>query len=107
MGQAREARSASRLTRGPRARRQGRRRGRDRSLASANEVLLIAPRLLGLACAIYTFVQATDVTDSLDPASYGVLDGVVTAPALVAVGVVAARSGGLAACLEPVSMTIR
>ncbi len=40
--------------------------------------------LLGLARGLYTLVQATAVTDRWGPASYGRLNGVLTAPALAA-----------------------
>ena len=55
--------------------------------------LLIALGMaLGLARGIYTLVQATAVTDRWGPASYGTLNGVLTAPALAA-GAVAPFAG--------------
>jgi MFS family permease len=39
---------------------------------------------LGVARGVYTLVQATAVTDRWGPASYGTLNGILTAPALVA-----------------------
>ena len=48
-------------------------------------VLVVAlGMLLGLARGVYTLVQATAVTDRWGPRSYGRLNGVLTAPALVA-----------------------
>jgi MFS family permease len=47
-------------------------------------VLVALSMLLGLARGTYTLVQATAVTDRWGPASYGALNGLVTAPALVA-----------------------
>ena len=43
--------------------------------------------LLGLARGIYTLVHATAVTDRWGPASYGTLNGILSAPALVAAAV--------------------
>jgi MFS family permease len=40
--------------------------------------------LVGLARGVYTLVQATAVTDRWGPSSYGALNGVLTAPSLVA-----------------------
>ena len=58
------------------------------ALAPASAGLLITlGMLLGLARGIYTLVQATAVTDRWGPASYGTLNGVLTAPALVAAAV--------------------
>jgi MFS family permease len=55
------------------------------ALAPAIDGLLIAVgMLLGLARGIYTLVQATAVTDRWGPASYGAINGVLTAPALLA-----------------------
>lgn len=55
------------------------------ALAPATDALLIAVgMLLGLARGIYTLVQATAVTDRWGPAAYGRLNGVLTAPALLA-----------------------
>lgn len=55
------------------------------ALAPPSAGLLIAlSMLLGLARGIYTLVQATAVTDRWGPASYGALNGLLTAPALVA-----------------------
>ena len=55
------------------------------ALAPAAATLLIAlGMVLGLARGIYTLVQATAVTDRWGPAGYGTLNGLLTAPALVA-----------------------
>ena len=55
------------------------------ALAPASSGLLIAIGMaLGLARGVYTLVQATAVTDRWGPASYGALNGLLTAPALVA-----------------------
>ncbi len=55
------------------------------ALAPTSATLLISLSVvLGLARGIYTLVQATAVTDRWGPASYGALNGVLTAPALVA-----------------------
>ncbi len=40
--------------------------------------------VLGLARGIYTLIQATAITDRWGPAAYGTLNGILTAPALVA-----------------------
>lgn len=55
------------------------------ALAPASSGVLIALGMtLGLARGIYTLVQATAVTDRWGPASYGSLNGILTAPALLA-----------------------
>lgn len=55
------------------------------ALAPASGALLILVGMaLGLARGVYTLVQATAVTDRWGPASYGALNGLLTAPALVA-----------------------
>jgi MFS family permease len=55
------------------------------ALAPASGALLILIGMaLGLARGVYTLVQATAVTDRWGPASYGALNGLLTAPALVA-----------------------
>lgn len=55
------------------------------ALAPASTGLLIAIGMaLGVARGVYTLVQATAVTDRWGPASYGTLNGILTAPALVA-----------------------
>jgi len=55
------------------------------ALAPAADGLLVAVgMLLGLARGVYTLVQATAVTDRWGPTSYGTLNGVLTAPALLA-----------------------
>jgi MFS family permease len=55
------------------------------ALAPASGGLLIVIGMaLGLARGVYTLVQATAVTDRWGPASYGLLNGILTAPALVA-----------------------
>ena len=55
------------------------------ALAPASSGLLIViGMVLGLARGVYTLVQATAVTDRWGPASYGALNGLLTAPALVA-----------------------
>jgi predicted MFS family arabinose efflux permease len=55
------------------------------ALAPASAVLLIGlGMVLGLARGIYTLIQATAITDRWGPAGYGTLNGIPTAPALVA-----------------------
>lgn len=55
------------------------------ALAPASTGLLVGiGMVLGLARGIYTLVQATAVTDRWGPAAYGTLNGIVTAPALLA-----------------------
>lgn len=64
------------------------------SVAVATAALALAPAstgvlvgigmVLGLARGVYTLVQATAVTDRWGPAAYGTLNGIVTAPALLA-----------------------
>lgn len=55
-------------------------------------LLIAIGMVLGLARGIYTLVQATAVTDRWGPASYGTLNGILTAPALAA-GAVAPFAG--------------
>ena len=63
------------------------------AVAPASAGLLIALGMaLGLSRGIYTLVQATAVTDRWGPASYGTLNGILTAPALAA-GAVAPFAG--------------
>jgi len=63
------------------------------AVAPASAGLLIALGMaLGLSRGIYTLVQATAVTDRWGPESYGTLNGILTAPALVA-GAVAPFAG--------------
>jgi MFS family permease len=47
-------------------------------------LVVVLSLVLGLARGLYTLVQATAVTDRWGPASYGRLNGVLTAPALAA-----------------------
>ena len=64
------------------------------ALAAATAALALAPdstvlliglgMILGLARGIYTLIQATAITDRWGPADYGTLNGMLTAPALVA-----------------------
>ena len=55
------------------------------ALAPDSAVLLIGlGMVLGLARGIYTLIQATAITDRWGPAGYGTLNGILTAPALVA-----------------------
>lgn len=55
------------------------------ALAPASSGLLIVIGMaLGLARGVYTLVQATAVTDRWGPSSYGALNGLLTAPALLA-----------------------
>ncbi len=64
------------------------------ALGVATALLAVAPTsagllmalsiVLGLARGIYTLVQATAVTDRWGPSAYGSLNGILTAPALVA-----------------------
>ena len=55
------------------------------ALAPASAAVLIAlGMVLGLARGIYTLIQATAITDRWGPAGYGTLNGILTAPALVA-----------------------
>lgn len=69
------------------------------ALAPASSGLLIGIGMaLGLARGIYTLVQATAVTDRWGPASYGALNGILTAPALVA-GAAAPFAGAMLADL--------
>ena len=55
------------------------------ALAPPSAAVLIAlGMVLGLARGIYTLIQATAITDRWGPAGYGTLNGILTAPALVA-----------------------
>ena len=54
------------------------------ALASPAGLVVALGMLLGLARGVYTLVQATAVTDRWGPRSYGRLNGLLTAPALVA-----------------------
>lgn len=47
-------------------------------------LLIVLGMLLGLARGIYTLVHATAVTDRWGPDSYGTLNGILSAPALIA-----------------------
>ena len=51
---------------------------------SSPGVLIAVGMVLGLARGVYTLVQATAITDRWGPTSYGTLNGLMTAPALVA-----------------------
>ena len=67
------------------------------ALAPATDGLLIAVgMLLGLARGIYTLVQAAAITDRWGSASYGMLNGVLTAPILFAAAVAPLVGAGLA-----------
>jgi MFS family permease len=50
-------------------------------------LLIVLGMLLGLARGVYTLVHATAVTDRWGPTSYGTLNGILSAPALVAAAV--------------------
>ena len=50
-------------------------------------LLIVLGMLLGLARGTYTLVHATAVTDRWGPSSYGTLNGILSAPALVAAAV--------------------
>lgn len=50
-------------------------------------LLIVLGMLLGLARGVYTLVHATAVTDRWGPSSYGTLNGILNAPALVAAAV--------------------
>lgn len=51
---------------------------------AASGLIIVFGMLLGLARGVWTLVQATAVTDRWGPSAYGTLNGVLTAPALVA-----------------------
>jgi MFS family permease len=51
---------------------------------SSPGVLIAVGMVLGLARGVYTLVQATAITDRWGPTSYGTLNGLMAAPALVA-----------------------
>jgi MFS family permease len=58
------------------------------ALAPDSAVLLVGVGMLvGLARGVYTLIQATAVTDRWGPAAYGTLNGVLSAPMLVATAV--------------------
>jgi MFS family permease len=70
------------------------------AIAPASVGLLIAlGMILGLARGVYTLVQATAVTDRWGPAAYGTLNGILTAPALVASAVAPFAGAALAQLL--------
>jgi MFS family permease len=70
------------------------------ALAPASVGLLVAlGMVLGLARGIYTLVQATAVTDRWGHAAYGTLNGILTAPALVASAVAPFAGAALAQLL--------
>jgi MFS family permease len=70
------------------------------ALAPARVGLLVGiGMVLGLARGIYTLVQATAVTDRWGPASYGRLNGLLTAPALLASALAPFAGAALAAGL--------
>ncbi len=50
-------------------------------------LLIVLGMLLGLARGVYTLIHATAVTDRWGPASYGTLNGILSAPALVAAAI--------------------
>jgi MFS family permease len=55
------------------------------AVAGSSPALLIGlGMLVGLARGIFTLIQATAITDRWGPAAYGTLNGVLTAPSLVA-----------------------
>ncbi|GEP38443.1 MFS transporter [Nocardioides psychrotolerans] len=67
------------------------------ALAPATDGWLVTVgMLLGLARGIYTLVQATAITDRWSSASYGKLNGVLTAPALFAAAAAPFVGAGLA-----------
>ncbi len=51
---------------------------------AAGALLIVLVVVLGLARGVYTLVQATAITDRWGPAGYGTLNGILTAPALLA-----------------------
>lgn len=70
------------------------------ALAPASAGLLVAiGMVLGLARGTYTLVQATAVTDRWGPGAYGTLNGLLTAPALLASAVAPFAGAALAAAL--------
>ena len=62
-------------------------------------LLIVLGMLLGLARGVYTLVHATAVTDRWGPASYGTLNGILSAPALLAAAVAPFAGAMLAALL--------
>ncbi|KRF34996.1 MFS transporter [Nocardioides sp. Soil805] len=79
------------------------------AVAVATAALALAPpsagllvgigMLLGLARGVYTLVQATAVTDRWGPGAYGTLNGILTAPALLASAIAPFAGAALAAGL--------
>jgi MFS family permease len=70
------------------------------AVAPASAGLLVAIGMgLGLARGVYTLVQATAVTDRWGPGSYGALNGILTAPALLASALAPFAGAALAAAL--------
>jgi MFS family permease len=70
------------------------------AVAPASVGLLVAiGMVLGLARGTYTLVQATAVTDRWGPAAYGTLNGILTAPALLASALAPFAGAALAAAL--------
>ena len=70
------------------------------AVAPASVGLLVAiGMVLGLARGIYTLVQATAVTDRWGPGAYGTLNGILTAPALLASALAPFAGAALAAAL--------
>lgn len=58
------------------------------ALAPASPVaLILLATVLGLARGIYTLVQATAVTERWGPAAFGAVNGILTAPALIAAAI--------------------
>jgi MFS family permease len=71
------------------------------ALAPSSAALLISLSVvLGLARGVYTLVQATAVTDRWGSAAYGTLNGILTAPALVASAVAPFAGAALADLLD-------
>lgn len=70
------------------------------ALAPASAGLLVGIGVvLGLARGVYTLVQATAVTDRWGPSAYGTLNGILTAPALLASALAPFTGAALAAGL--------
>ena len=68
------------------------------ALAPASAGLLVGiGMVLGLARGVYTLVQATAVTDRWGPSAYGTLNGILTAPALLASALAPFAGAALAA----------
>ncbi len=66
---------------------------------SSPGVLIAVGMVLGLARGVYTLVQATAITDRWGPTAYGTLNGIMTAPALVAAATAPFAGAVLAAAL--------